>query len=172
LITGIFMLRLYPASTLDAIINDSLGLSFTSRNCFRPTSLTLHVTPSRSFISPSIVRERVWRCFTSSENSSFVNFHLHFQRIEILLAVDYQQVMGLDTLYPHNDRFDLRRKDVDPANYHHVVAAAAHPGDPGMGPATDTWFVGDAGNVPGAIADQRDAFLGNGCDYQFTLLTL
>ena len=80
--------------------------------------------------------------------------------------------MRLNPFNTDQDRLDLRRKDIDAANDQHVVGAAAHTCDAGMGPAADARFIGYAGNIPGAVTDQGNTLLGDGCNDQFTAFTL
>ena len=78
--------------------------------------------------------------------------------------------MRLDTFDTNQNRFDLRRKDIDPPDDQHVVGATAHTGDTGMGTATDAGLIAQAGNVTRTVANQRNTLLGNGGDNKFTPL--
>ena len=102
----------------------------------------------------------------------FIHLHLHFQGIQVVPAVDDQQIMGLNPFDTHQDRFDLGGEDVDPADDQHVVGTSAHAADTGMGPAACARLVADACNVAGAVTDQRDSLFGYGGDDQFAVLAM
>jgi hypothetical protein len=65
---------------------------------------------------------------------------------------------------------DLGGEDVDPAYDEHVVGAPGDPRDTGAGPAAGTRLPRDAGQVPGAVSEDRESLLGRGAQDQLALL--
>src|SRR5512133_73232 len=102
----------------------------------------------------------------------FIDLNLYFQSIQISCAINDQQVVGFNPFDSYQDRLDLGWEDIDAADDEHVVGPAAHAVDTDMGATTDAWFVSQAGDVAGTVADQRDTLFGYSSDDQLTQFTL
>ena len=72
--------------------------------------------------------------------------------------------MRCDLLNLDQGSLDLAREDVDAANDQHIVNTALEAGNARAGSAAYAGSVVDAGQVLGAVTDQRDAFLGQGSE--------
>ena len=96
-------------------------------------------------------------------------FDVHREMIEVALAGDFELVMGRQAGHLEDHLLDLRREYIDAADDHHVVAA---PGDlvhAAHGPRRARQ---QAGEIAGAVADDRHGFLDQGGEDQLAFLAV
>ena len=101
-----------------------------------------------------------------------VDLHLHLHVVHGALAGDDQPVVRLHLRRHEQHRLHLAGEDVHAADDEHVVGPARDPVHAGVGPAADARLGVEAGDVAGAVADEREGFLGEGGDDQFAHLAL
>ena len=79
-----------------------------------------------------------------------------------MLSGDDDLVMRPDAMDGHQDGFDLGREDIDAADDHHIVGAAADQVHAHIGPAAGAALIVETRDVLGPVTQHRDAFLGQG----------
>ncbi len=92
--------------------------------------------------------------------------HFHRQGIERSLAREYQLVVRGETGKIDEDGLDLRGIDVDAADDQHVVVTSGHAHEPHVGAAACARLVVEPGDVPRAIAHERQRVLRQRGDHQ------
>jgi hypothetical protein len=95
------------------------------------------------------------------------DLHLHRHGVERALTGQDDLIMRRQPRKADQDRFQLRRKNVDAADDQHVVVAPSDAHDAHMGAAADAGRVVEPRDVPGPVADHRQRFLGQRGDHQF-----
>ncbi|GAF26231.1 acyl-CoA synthetases (AMP-forming)/AMP-acid ligases II [Moorella thermoacetica Y72] len=100
----------------------------------------------------------------------FRDFYFDLQGIQGTLAVDDEEVVGFGPPHLQEDALHLGGEDIDPADDEHVVGTTGEAGYPRVGAAAGTGSGDQAGDIPGAVTDDRQGFLGEGGNHQFAPL--
>ena len=95
-------------------------------------------------------------------------FDVDGQQIEIAFPEDFQLVERSQGLGLHEHRLDLGGKDIDAADDQHVVGAAGDPFHPHVGATAAAGRGVEHRYIAGAVADDREGFLGQRGEDDFT----
>jgi pyruvate-ferredoxin/flavodoxin oxidoreductase len=119
------------------------------------------------FILESKAPDGTLQDFLSGENRYAMLERLMPERVHVAVAFHKQLVMRGQSLGFDDDGFDLGREYVYAADDQHVIAAAGYPLHARQRASAFAGRCIQGGQVPGAIADQGDGFLGQSGDDQF-----
>ena len=87
-------------------------------------------------------------------------------------AEDFDLVEGGEGFRAHQDGFHLGGEDIDAADDEHVIGAPGDPVHAHMGPSALAGLGGEHRDIPGAVAQDGEGFLGQGGEHQFPFLAV
>ena len=106
-------------------------------------------------------------CFLTLSNQGRTAFDIHNQGIKVAFTEYFELIERRQSFSLHQNRFDLTREDVDAANDQHVVSASSDSLHTNVSAATATGRRIEGGYIAGAIANDREGFLGQGGNDDF-----